>query len=290
MSTHVARIAKVDSIAPIQGADRIQIAYVLGNQVIVSKDTKVGDIGVFFDCELQLDEKYCAENNLFRKKELNKDKDKAGYIGDNRRLKVEKFMKIAKSEGLFMPLSSLEYTGHDISKLKAGDTFDELNGVKICQKYINEKTRRFMESNRVKKPKAIQAPTFIPHVDSENIKYYWDAIPKGALITLSSKSHGCVDKNTLIQTEEYGSLRIQEIVEKKIKCKIKAFDTKLRKEVFVPIDDYYFFPNSDDWYEIELEDGSKIEITGNNPVWLPDYHCYRRVDKLRVGDNLFTTK
>ena len=32
--------------------------------------------------------------------------------------------------------------------------------------------------------------------------------------------------------------------------------------------------------------GQKIEITGNNPVWLPELHCYRRVDELIEGDIL----
>ena len=36
--------------------------------------------------------------------------------------------------------------------------------------------------------------------------------------------------------------------------------------------------------EIELEDGTKLTITGNNPVWLPTLNCYRRVDELKQGD------
>ena len=38
-----------------------------------------------------------------------------------------------------------------------------------------------------------------------------------------------------------------------------------------------------EWYEIELEDGRKITITGNNPVWIPELNAYRRVDELN-GD------
>lgn len=194
MSTHVARIAKIDAVQPIPNADRIQTAFVLGNQVIVGKDSNIGDLGVFFDCELQLDQLYCSENNLFRNKELNKDKQKSGYLEENRRIRTQKFLKV-KSEGLFMPISSLGYADSklfkvDANAVKLGDAFDEINGIKICQKYISEKTRRYMESNRVKKPKSVEAPLFIPHVDSENIKYYWESIPVGALVTLTSKSHG----------------------------------------------------------------------------------------------------
>lgn len=42
-------------------------------------------------------------------------------------------------------------------------------------------------------------------------------------------------------------------------------------------------PEDGEWYEIELEDGRKITITGNNPVWIPELNAYRRVDELN-GD------
>jgi hypothetical protein len=40
------------------------------------------------------------------------------------------------------------------------------------------------------------------------------------------------------------------------------------------------------WYEVELEDGQKIVITGNNPVWMADLDCYRKVENLKIGDVL----
>ena len=45
----------------------------------------------------------------------------------------------------------------------------------------------------------------------------------------------------------------------------------------------------DEW-EIETEDGEKLIITGNNPVWLPDLHCYRRVEDLEIGDVVLSLK
>ena len=67
---------------------------------------------------------------------------------------------------------------------------------------------------------------------------------------------------------------------------IEAFDINTQQKVFVPIDNYYLKENDGDWYEIELENGQKIEITSNNPVWLPELHCYRRADELIEGDIL----
>ena len=30
------------------------------------------------------------------------------------------------------------------------------------------------------------------------------------------------------------------------------------------------------WYEIELEDGTTLRLTGNHRVYLPEKHCYRK--------------
>ena len=56
--------------------------------------------------------------------------------------------------------------------------------------------------------------------------------------------------------------------------------------VYVSIDDYYLLKNDGEWYEVELEDGRKLLITGNNPVWMPELNCYRRTDELKIGDTL----
>lgn len=136
---YTATIVEVTNIIPLEGMDRVQAAIVLGNQVIVSKDVKKGDIGVYFPVECQLSHNYLATNNLYRKKDLNTDKEKAGYFDENRRVRCVKFAKVHKSEGIFMPLESIinVFTNLDLSdiKFKVGDTFDEIEGVEICRKY-----------------------------------------------------------------------------------------------------------------------------------------------------------
>jgi len=187
--THLAYIAKIDKIQEIEGANTIQIGYILGTKVIISKEIKEGYIGVFFPSELQLSEKFCEENNLFRHSTLNKDCNKKGFFEDNRRVRCQPFMKI-KSDGFFIEIESLSYTGTDLSKFKLGDSFAELDGNKICEKYISEKTRNAITKNRIKKPKSIEAPSFLPHIDTDQFKYYVDSIPKESLISISSKQHG----------------------------------------------------------------------------------------------------
>lgn len=104
-------------------------------------------------------------------------------------------------------------------------------------------------------------------------------------IHISSKWHGCVDKDTIINTN-LGDLTIGEIVNNKLNVNVKAFDIENNNIVYVPIDNWYTIPNDGDWYELTLEDGRTIQITGNNPVWLPELNCYRRVEDLNINDIL----
>lgn len=191
MSKHLARIAQIDKVQPIPNADKIQTALVFGFEVIVSKDKQVGDIGVFFEAsDTQLSHEYCHNNNLYRHAELNIDQTKVGYVEDNKKLKVQRFLKV-KSEGLFMPLDSLAFTGYDLTQLKKGDAFEILAGITICQKWMNDKTRN--ASGRLgnsKKIKNIQTPCFKEHVDTEQLAYFIDTIPKSANLSITHKMHG----------------------------------------------------------------------------------------------------
>lgn len=186
---HKAIVAEIGKTEDIKGANTIQVAYVLGERVIVNKAAKVGDVGIFFMPELQLSEEFCSQNNLFRDAEKNSDKNKTGFFENNRRVRAQPFMKI-KSEGFFCPFDHFDYTGYELSKLKVGDQFDELNGHEICRKYISEKTRRAMQnqSKQKKKPKVVEG--FKEHVDTDQFKYNVGHIPVGALISIHHKMHG----------------------------------------------------------------------------------------------------
>ena len=65
MSNYKAIVGKIDTIYPIQGADNIQVAKVLGETVIVSKSLQVGYVGILFVAGTQLSEEYCKNNNLY---------------------------------------------------------------------------------------------------------------------------------------------------------------------------------------------------------------------------------
>lgn len=104
-------------------------------------------------------------------------------------------------------------------------------------------------------------------------------------IVAQSKIDGCLDGDTILETSE-GNFTIKEIVEKKKKCKVKAFDIQKNKEIYTPILDWYINENSFSWYEIELENGQKIKVTENHKFFLQDLNCWREAGKLNIGDEL----
>ena len=128
---YAAQIVRIDHLNPLENSDNLLGAPLLGMQAIVSKDTEIGTVGVVFVSGTQLSDEDTARNNLFRHKEFNEDKEKAGFIEDNRRVKAIK-LRGNRSDALFMPLSSLAYTKVDLSELKVGDVFEEINGHEIC--------------------------------------------------------------------------------------------------------------------------------------------------------------
>ena len=134
-SNYAAMVVEIKTIVTLENCDNVVAAHILGNQVIVSKDVKVGDVGLYFPLETQLTEVYLSNNNLYKDTELNKDKTKKGYFEKNGRIRCVKF-RGNKSEGLFMPIASLSFILKSSESVEIGQEFDELNGTVICQKYI----------------------------------------------------------------------------------------------------------------------------------------------------------
>lgn len=151
---YCATVVQITEIIPAENSDSIACAIIMGNQVIVGKDVQIGDIGIFFPVETALSEQYLSANNLYRNKELNNDKSKAGYFEENRRIRCVKF-RGNKSEGLFMPLNSLYNlftSGSDLHgkcdiNLKIGESFNEIGSIPICEKYIPKGTKTAGTSN-----------------------------------------------------------------------------------------------------------------------------------------------
>lgn len=193
-------IVTLKSFQAIEKRDFIQHTVIYGNDVIVSKDNFVGQRGIFFPVECRLDAKLLHHNNLNRDRKLNQnydptdEKQKGGYIEDNRRIKCLK-LSGAKSMGLFLPLSSLSYIvpEEELNVLPDGTLFDELNGQKICEKYVIKHLH--MQGSGNKKSRTAKVSKLIEnqfhfHEDTDALGRNMHRLKPDDWITISDKWHG----------------------------------------------------------------------------------------------------
>jgi len=104
------------------------------------------------------------------------------------------------------------------------------------------------------------------------------------------KLDGCLDETTILITE-VGEKSIKEICDTKYSGKVLSYDIEKNEIVFDEILAHSVKNNINNWYEIEMENGETIKLTGNHRVWLPKLSCYRKVEDLSEGDEvLITTK
>jgi hypothetical protein len=190
----VVQITKINELradgAGKKDCDNVVGTPLLGYQAIVSKDTKVGDIGIVFPPETQLSPDYCYYNNLYQHSEFNSNPHVKGYINDKGRVKAVKF-RGHRSDALFMPLSSLNYTDANIADLKVGDVFDHIDRKEICRKYIIKEPQSRVEKNKQEARVRRVDEKFLPrHFDTDNYFRNKDAIPAGIEVIVTAKLHG----------------------------------------------------------------------------------------------------
>jgi len=196
-------ICKLVNVEPHPEADRLLLAQAMGERVIIGLDEDTTQLGVLFSSEGYLSEKMIRENNLSSIPEKNKDIKKKGYLGKNGRIKALKF-RGQKSEGLWLSLSSLEWTGVDLSTLRDGFEFTHLKGELVAEKYIPSLIRKQAKKINQKREKKLTLAEkiqksferkevfleFKEHFDTAYLDRNLHNIPKGSIIYLSSKLEG----------------------------------------------------------------------------------------------------
>ena len=120
-------ITTLKNVRKHPNADRMMLADCFGNTICVGIDAAEGEIGIYFPTDGQLSVEYCEHNNLVRKKD-DAGNNIGGYLDpDKRNVRAIK-LRGEKSDGIFMPLSSLVYTGINLDNVNVGDRIDVLNG------------------------------------------------------------------------------------------------------------------------------------------------------------------
>lgn len=186
-----AYVTKIKDIRKHSNADRLQVGYCFGNQIIVSLETQEGDMGVYFPTDGRLGMEFCIANNLLRIKNADGTQG-GGYLEPEKRHVSSLKLRGEISDGLFMPLTCLEkFT--DISKLNDGDLISILNGITICEKYIpNIKCKGASGSANVgkSKKKKKQFIYFEEHIDTTQLAYNRHQFKVGDICYITLKMHG----------------------------------------------------------------------------------------------------
>lgn len=195
-------ITKLKNVRKHPNADRLVLADVFGETVIVSDTAKNDDVVVYFAADGQLSEEYCRENDLVRRKDENGNPC-GGFLDPvKRNVRVIK-LRGEYSDGLVMPLESLVYTGAKIDSFSVGDTITVVNGHEICCKYIPKKIEKNGPVEKHKKTRVEdkeKAPYFVEHIDTPQLRFCMNNFKPGDVISLSEKVHGTSSRNAYALT------------------------------------------------------------------------------------------
>ena len=203
--SHCGYITNLKDIRPHPNADRLVLATCFQNTVCVAKDQYTeGQIGVYFETDLQLSMEFCEKNGLLAVYE-NGVNVSGGYMDPAKRNVRAIKLRGEKSDGLFLPLTCLAYTGVNIEDFKVGDQITTVNGHEICRKFIParpaQRTAAGGAGKRVKRrAKRSIAPQFFEHKDTEQLQYYLDQFKPGDYVEITRKLHGTSGRTAYVKT------------------------------------------------------------------------------------------
>jgi len=187
-----AYVCRIKNLRKHNNADKLMLGECFGNTVCVDTSYEVDELGIYFPTDGQLNPEFAENNDLLRKKDEN-GKNIGGYMDPMKRNVTTIRLRGEKSDGLFLHLNCVSYTGILLNELTEGFAFTTLNGHEICKKYIPMRQNRqghVSEGNRVRKKKVPIAPLFVEHADTEQLAYNLDAFKPNDLIEITLKMHG----------------------------------------------------------------------------------------------------
>ena len=190
-------VCQIKNLRNHPNGDNLYLGECFGNTVAVSRNGYTpGMTGVYFPTDGQLSTEFCQNNNLLRLRDENGHSiPGGGYMDPDKRNVTAIKLRGEKSDGLFLPLTCLDYCFEDgaAAHLKIGDTIDVVNGHDICTKYIPRSNKRVghpTSGNKTRKKRVPLAPLFVEHADTEQLAYNLGAFRSGDDVEITLKMHG----------------------------------------------------------------------------------------------------
>lgn len=188
------------TVTPHPNADRLALGTVLGNTVVVSKETTTGDVGIYFPPDGQLSEAFTTAHDLVARTDANGNRA-GGFFDEKRRVRAQRFRGV-KSEGFWMSVNALAFTGGNVADLQVGDELCAFNGVELCQKYVTEATRRAMRGQQ-RSTKRGESRWFKKHFDTTQFRFVKDVIfTNGGTVIITEKLHGTSQRTGYVLDEQ----------------------------------------------------------------------------------------
>lgn len=206
---YLASVVVLKNIRPHSNADRLAIADVFGNQVIIGKDTPEGQPHVYFPVESTISAEYLSWANMFDDPALNADEKTKGYFSTKRRVKAVR-LRGEPSNGIVIPVSKIaEFFDVSESDFNVGDTFDSVDGKLLVGKYVaNVQGNGGTKEPKEKRTKELGiAKLLVPnqfrlHSKTTQLGMAVHTVRPSDIISISNKLHGtsAVFSNVLCNT------------------------------------------------------------------------------------------
>lgn len=186
---YFAYITKLQNVRKDENSDRLYLADVFGEGVIVGPDMNTGDLVLYLPQDGQIDRWFGDEFSLFRK---NRDStSQGGYLEDNGHVRAIK-LRGNQSSGIVIELKKI-YDFFGDQHWADGDKVNSINGKEFCRKFIPKQKNSPnapKTSYKGRKAEGVIYPEFAMHADTQQLAYNLDVFRPGDQINMSLKMHG----------------------------------------------------------------------------------------------------
>lgn len=193
MSDTYCDVIVVNNLTEIDGAKTLQLMHYGGLPYAVSKSIKIGDVVAVFTPDSQLSLEFAEKNDLIQRRDPETGKQAGGFFAKNRKVRPLNLMQgKIRSVGFVATQELFDYTGIKLEDY-VGKSFNEVNGYKICNKYVVKSNKRATVNARDRRRERrayIPRAVFPEHYDTAQFYRWGKDIPNGSLCHLTLKLDG----------------------------------------------------------------------------------------------------